>query len=1798
MIARLNSRVTHTPCAAAFSVATLFLVAILALTRSATAQGTVDIPQPMRAAVSSPAGSATGVAEQLANSFDAGDFYITPKGKRPLHRLAGAVAVRLDGNADGKAVLGALTRPGGSLAGYKLDGQYDRGIVVLKAAEAERATQLRKPSVLGETVAVARVVPGIESADPVFIAPECGLWMIALPEVVVRLKPGTDPKTYFGAEWTNAKAFGGPADQFLVKARSRAAEGILAEAINHAANPAVKWAEPNFLCQVISHLTPNDTYYAQQWHLNNTGQGGGTVDADVDTSEAWDTTTGSDQTVVAILDCGTQTNHPDLSANLFANSGEIPGNSIDDDNNGYVDDVNGWDFYTNWNPSLGKYGDNDPNPVTVYDNHGTAVTGVAVARGNNSLGVAGVAFTSCFLPLRVMQTIDAYGNGDAYYDGIAEAIYYAAGYGRPHTRTWRGADILSMSIGIPWNQMVDDALTTAAVRGRNGKGCPIFVATGNFASGWRQYSLSGYTAATYTFRWDYQKDGSLTAGDDAVWLDDVTFPGGTLEPFEGSFPPAGWTTGGGAGWIQYSLPDRVLGTGVKSARSGAIGNNQLSYLQTTRAVGAGVLTFWAWVSSQQARSVGSLQATWVYPLSPANNYRRTQTIVLAGNLGSQARVINYLDLHLLTTSTRVLDSLMIRMKHTTLSAFSSATWDNIGWTTVTTLTNVSLATLGGVRFNLSTPFSYNGTNNLMIDITFSNTSTGTGGNCAWWNPGTYRTVVGQSNTVGNPARWTGTQGTPGRSTYVPWFTIGPGDVFRFSDSGIVYFESSGVPAVTNGISYPSSHPMVIAVGASTNFDYRSDYSQYGPGLKFLAPSSGGTLDIYTTDRTGTAGYNTSTSPRGDYDTSFSGTSSATPLAAGIAALILSKNDDRTSLDVLNIMRGTCNKISSATVTYDVTGWNQYYGYGRLNACSALYYTGAHGSTAADLASFDARQFGGAVLLDWRTGYEVNNLGFHVYREDGGRMTRLTEQMVAGSAFLAGAGTNLTAGASYSWWDVAARGSGPVRYWLEDIDLSGKRTRHGPVTPVVSARPLPLKSRAALLAQLGRVAGGTAQRIQSLETKLRNKPVAAQSGSTKPLPLVKSRLAKSVGRIAAAPSQAEVQWWLAGQPAVKLNVRKEGWYQVGQPELVAAGLDPSINPRFLQLYADGEEQPLFMADSARRLEPSDTIEFYGTGQDTPWTDARTYWLVAGPRRGQRIPVIQARSNRASGPQGFLFTVERKDRTVYFPALKNGEADNFFGPIITTQGADQLLTAPHLAPSPPSDATLEIALQGGTAGPHRVLVLFNNVEVGTIVFSGQEHPVATVSIPQAALLEGDNLVRLVAQGGETDISVVDCVRLTYWHSYTADNDLLRCTVPGGQTVTIDGFSSAAIVVVDITRPTAPRKLVGSVQPRGTSYAVAVRAPAGGQRTLLILTEDAIGSPAAIKANRPSTWHAAGQGADVAILSNGAFLNSLGPLKSLRESQGRSVALIDVEDLYDEFNFGGKSPWALRDFLARTRTQWQMAPRFVLLVGDAGVDPRNYLGLGEADFVPTKLVETTMLETASDDWFADLNGDDLPEIAVGRLPVRTAAEAAAAVAKIVAYEQAAPGDWATKVLLVADNNDVFDFEGASAAVAGLLPSSLTVDGVFLGWTNVTLARSMLMQKLNAGRLLVNYIGHGSVDTWASEELLTNADAAALTNSPRLPFVISMTCLNGFLHDPYTDSLAEALLKAERGGAIAVWASSGLTEPFGQAAMDKELIRLLFGGQSPTIGEATARAKTAVSDQDIRRTWILFGDPAMRLK
>jgi hypothetical protein len=678
--------------------------------------------------------------------------------------------------------------------------------------------------------------------------------------------------------------------------------------------------------------------------------------------------------------------------------------------------------------------------------------------------------------------------------------------------------------------------------------------------------------------------------------------------------------------------------------------------------------------------------------------------------------------------------------------------------------------------------------------------------------------------------------------------------------------------------------------------------------------------------------------------------------------------------------------------------------------------------------------------------------------------------------------------------------------------------------------------------------------------------------------------------------------VASQPGLKIGIREQGWYRVTQPELIATGLDPAIDPRRLQLFVDGHQVAMIVTGQGDgRFEAGDSIEFYGIGQDTPFTNTRVYWLMEGSRLGKRIKTRQSKDRPASS-QSFPYKVQLKERSIYIAALKNGDTENFFGAVVSTEETDQILNITNLDPSAPGNALLEVALQGATSASHRVKIFLNDSEVMEMGFEGTVRKVIKVALPQSWLMEGENLLSLVAQGGEADISGLDYIQLTYWHTYTAEQNTLRFTSSPGRQVAINGFAGSSIRVADITNPRQVVEVTGGVvEPVGLNYRVRFGVIGIGKRTLLTFTEAAIKSPASITVNQPSTWHKLNHRADLVIITHNDFIGSLSPLKSLRESQGWSVALIDVEDIYDEFSLGAKSPQALRDFLYRARVYWQRPPRFVLLVGDASFDPRNYLGLGDFDVVPTKLIDTFYLETASDDWFVDFNNDGLPAIPVGRIPARTAKEAALVVSKIIAYENAEPGSWTDQVLSVADKmeeGDFFSFERASTQVETLLPDSITVQQILRSQGDDETTRTRIVDSINEGKLLVNYIGHGSVEFWRGG-MFDSEDVAALTNGARLPLFVAMTCLNGYFHDPFpAESLAESLLKAEGGGAIAVWASSGLTRPEGQSLMNKKLIPLLFDGKSRTLGEATVKAKTATKDQDVRRTWILFGDPTTKLK
>src|SRR5688500_11125689 len=152
---------------------------------------------------------------------------------------------------------------------------------------------------------------------------------------------------------------------------------------------------PDFRYELTA-TTPNDTSFASMWGLNNTGQSGGTVDADIDAPEAWDTQTGSASVVVGMVDSGIDYNHADLNDNIFTNTLEIAGNSIDDDANGFVDDTRGWDWWGN----LSNVGTPDNTPID-QNGHGTHTAGTVGAEGNNGTGVTGVNWDVTLIPLKI-----------------------------------------------------------------------------------------------------------------------------------------------------------------------------------------------------------------------------------------------------------------------------------------------------------------------------------------------------------------------------------------------------------------------------------------------------------------------------------------------------------------------------------------------------------------------------------------------------------------------------------------------------------------------------------------------------------------------------------------------------------------------------------------------------------------------------------------------------------------------------------------------------------------------------------------------------------------------------------------------------------------------------------------------------------------------------------------------------------------------------------------------------------------------------------------------------------------------------------------------------------------------------------------------------------------------------------------------------------------------------------------------------------------------------------------------------
>ena len=553
--------------------------------------------------------------------------------------------------------------------------------------------------------------------------------------------------------------------------------------------------------------------------------------------------------------------------------------------------------------------------------------------------------------------------------------------------------------------------------------------------------------------------------------------------------------------------------------------------------------------------------------------------------------------------------------------------------------------------------------------------------------------------------------------------------------------------------------------------------------------------------------------------------------------------------------------------------------------------------------------------------------------------------------------------------------------------------------------------------------------------------------------------------------------------------------------------------------------------------------------------------------------------------------------------------------------------HIAAEPYS-TTVRGELYGysyfGPTPDHHTRVYLNGHLVDDVTWDGWREYGFEHEIPSSFLLEGENTITLALAfdlGPDVinDIVFVNWFEVDYHQTYTATNDLLDFTVqdPGTWELQVAGFTTETLSIFDITTPTLPVRVISSTaELGGSAYTLRFQNTINEPHRCLALVPSRILSSTAVLEDRPSHLRNPSNGADYLIITHGDFYTDVLPLAAYRATQGMRTAVVDVQDVYDEFNYGVFDPEAIHDFLTYAYGNWTLpAPTYVLLAGDGNYDFKNHLGRGEPTYIPPFLayVDPWIGEVAADNRYACVAGDAiLPDMHLGRLPVKTAAEAAGMVAKILAYEQSPPGgDWNRDLVFVADNpDDAAEFYDASEAIADhAVPSPYTTEKIYYlqPYSTAGAVKTALLNAVNDGRLMVNYVGHASIDFWGFEHFLDRANVAGLTNGGKQPFVAPMTCLEGyFIHPslPNLDfsSVGEALVRVHGKGAIASWSPTGKGVASGHELLSQGLYTAIFQDDVTQLGPATTLAKFYLAANtgghpELLDTYLLFGDPATRL-
>lgn len=706
-------------------------------------------------------------------------------------------------------------------------------------------------------------------------------------------------------------------------------------------------------------------------------------------------------------------------------------------------------------------------------------------------------------------------------------------------------------------------------------------------------------------------------------------------------------------------------------------------------------------------------------------------------------------------------------------------------------------------------------------------------------------------------------------------------------------------------------------------------------------------------------------------------------------------------------------------------------------------------------------------------------------------------------------------------------------------------------------------------------------------------------------------------------------WSPAQNSWRIEVSETGIQRISYEMLSSAGGLPSnADPRNFQIFNNGEAIPCLISGEADgSFDVTDSIDFYGVKLLNKYSNKNVYWLTLQDTPGTRM------TNKSVAPGSYTpktttQLTKRFEQNLSYKSMLPGDdsLDRFiWRDLYVLPGNPSSWSTTMSLPNLSADLAASVLIKffgmssNNSVNPdHIVDVLINGNNIGTVRWDGQIPYLADLTIPAGVLISGTNTITFNMNGehGVYDFVCLDWFEINYTANIAAVSDkfLLKNSRSGYWRYQIPGFTSPSLTGFDVSQPQNPILLTGiSVTEFSGLYQASFQDFCPNEVDYHLQTEAQYLQPTIIHDNY-STLRSTNNGADYIVISHASFISAAQTLADYRQSEGLRTAVVDVQDIYDEFSYGQTRAIAIRDFLRFTYQNWiQPAPSYVVLVGDANYDPNHYINTSAPSWIPSYLgsVDPIMNEVAADNHFVSIVGiDKMPDMMLGRLPVNSLVEAQQVVSKIINYEtQSVEGDWQKNWLFVSDNaDDAGNFPALSdAMLASYKPSNYNVQKAFLGIDGDAAAlRPIITAAINggdtnnAGVSLVNFFGHGNELQWAHENLLYVSTVRTLTNASKLPFIVAMDCLDSnFLHPTSNlTSLGETFLLNPSGGGIAVYGAAGQSVATGHEWLDRGLLRSLFHNGSKTLGQAVITSKLSLwamgNYLELMDTYVYLGDPA----